>query len=115
MNVVNFRNAGRWLVLCCLPLLAGSCGKRPSIADMRCEYLVSPISVDTQSPRFTWIYEDADAFEQAGYRLCVATAPEKLGAPDVWNSGEVAGSRPFAAFGRKHEIQAFSSSALMVR
>lgn len=66
MNVVNFRNAGRWLVLCCLLLLAGSCGKRPSIADMRCEYLVSPISVDTPSPRFTWIYEDADAFEQAG-------------------------------------------------
>ena len=96
MNVVNFRNAVRWFVLCCLPLLAGSCGKRSSIADMRCEYLASPISVDTQSPRFTWTYEDADAFAQAGFRLCVATAPEKLAVPDVWNSGEVAGSRPFA-------------------
>lgn len=96
MNVVNFRNAVRWFVLCCLPLLAGSCGKRSTIADMRCEYLASPISVDTQSPRFTWTYEDAGAFAQAGFRLCVATAPEKLVVPDVWNSGEVAGSRPFA-------------------
>ena len=64
---------------------------------MRCEYLASPISVDTPSPRFTWTYEDADAFVQAGYRLCVATAPEKLDLPDIWNSGEIAGSRPFAA------------------
>lgn len=69
MNVANLRTAGRWLALCCLPLLAGSCGKRPAIADMRCEYLASPISVDTPSPRFTWTYEDADAFVQAGYRL----------------------------------------------
>ena len=97
MNVANLRTAGRWLALCCLPLLAGSCGKRPAIADMRCEYLASPISVDTPSPRFTWTYEDADAFVQAGYRLCVATAPEKLDLPDIWNSGEIAGSRPFAA------------------
>ena len=97
MNVANLRTAGRWLALCCLPLLAGSCGKRPAIADMRCEYLASPISVDTPSPRFTWTYEDADAFVQAGYRLCVATAPEKLNHPDIWNSGEIAGSRPFAA------------------
>ena len=115
MNVANLRTAGRWLALYCLPLLAGSCGKRPAIADMRCEYLASPISVDTPSPRFTWTYEDADAFVQAGYRLCVATAPEKLDLPDIWNSGEIAGSRPFAAFGGKREIQAFSSSALMVR
>ena len=97
MNVANLRTAGRWLALCCLPLLAGSCGKRPAIADMRCEYLASPISVDTPSPRFTWTYEDADAFVQAGYRLCVATALEKLNHPDIWNSGEIAGSRPFAA------------------
>lgn len=97
MNVANLRTAGRWLALCCLPLLAGSCGKHPAIADMRCEYLASPISVDTPSPRFTWTYEDADAFVQAGYRLCVATAPEKLNHPDIWNSGEIAGSRPFAA------------------
>ena len=97
MNVANLRTAGRWLALCCLPLLAGSCGKHPAIADMRCEYLASPISVDTPSPPFTWTYEDADAFVQAGYRLCVATAPEKLDLPDIWNSGEIAGSRPFAA------------------
>ena len=97
MNVLNFRNAGRWLLLCCLPLLAGSCGKRAGIAGMRCEYLAAPISVDTQSPRFTWTYAGTGDFVQAGYRLCVATAPEKLETPDVWNSGEVAGSRPFAA------------------
>ena len=67
MQALNFRNAGRWFVLCCLPLLAGSCGKRAAIADMRCEYLTAPISVDTPSPRFTWTYEAADAFAQADW------------------------------------------------
>lgn len=96
MNFEKIRRAGRWLALCCLPLLTAACGKRAAIGEMRCEYLAAPISVDTQSPRFTWTYAHADDFVQAGYRLCVATAPEKLDAPDVWNSGEVAASRPFA-------------------
>ena len=94
MQALNFRNAGRWFVLCCLPLLAGSCGKRAAIADMRCEYLTAPISVDTPSPRFTWTYEAADAFAQAGYRLSVATEPEKLDAPDVWDSGRSPAAAP---------------------
>lgn len=96
MNIEKIRRVGHWLALCCLPLLTASCGGRAAIGDMRCEYLAAPISVDTQSPRFTWTYAHADDFVQAGYRLCVATAPEKLDAPDVWNSGEVAALRPFA-------------------
>ncbi len=81
----------------CLALAFAACGRSASIDRMRCEYAVSPMTVDTQSPRFTWTYDCADGFVQASYRLAVATSAEALAAPDVWDSGEVASSDSFAA------------------
>ncbi len=80
----------------CLALVAVACGKSASIDDMRCEYTVAPLAVDTQSPRFTWTYAHAGGFGQTAYRLVVATSVEALAAPDVWDSGEVDSSDSFA-------------------
>ncbi len=57
---------------------------------LRCEFLSSPLGIDTTTVRFNWMYDHlaADAF-QHGYRLMVATSLEllRLGRPDVFDSG----------------------------
>lgn len=102
---MNQKNLSRvaLLLLCCLPLFASSCAEA-AIDRMRCEYLNSPICIDTPSPRFTWTYAQADDFVQAGYRIRVATSSEGLDVPDVWDSGEVATSRPAAMMPDKGKL-----------
>lgn len=67
-----------------------------SITDLRCEYQRSPLTVDVQAPRFTWIYDGVDGFVQHSYSLAVASSEEKLSSPDIWCSGTVTSSVPFA-------------------
>lgn len=75
------------------PALLLSCSEeRDTIAMMRCEYSVSPQTIDTQTPRFTWTYEGASGFAQQGYELTVITAD----GTEVWSSGPVASSNSFA-------------------
>ena len=45
-----------------------------SITDLRCEYQRSPLTVDVQAPRFTWIYDGVDGFVQHSYSLAVASS-----------------------------------------
>ncbi len=71
-------------------------GEQGEVVALKCEYAVSPINVDTQSPRFTWCYSEGSSFVQGGYRIAVATSQEKLSSPDVWDSGSVTSSLPFA-------------------
>ena len=95
MNLDQIRKMGRLLMLCALPLSAVSCGPRLTVEELRCEYQSSPLCIDTRSPRFTWRYGGKDDFVQTACRLCVATDPEKLDVPDVWDSGTLAAERPF--------------------
>lgn len=95
MNFKRLRSVG-FALLCGLPLFAASCGAGTDIREMRCEYTESPIAIDVQAPRFTWIYTHGEDFVQAGYRVCVATTAEGVATPDVWDSGEVASPLAFA-------------------
>ena len=71
-------------------------GEKDVISQMRCEYAETPLTVDTDSPRFTWIYDGSEGFTQYAYRIDVATSKESLDSPDVWTSGTVVSSVPFA-------------------
>lgn len=74
-----------------------SCSKSDSgsISDMRCEYAVEPMTVDTQTPRFSWTYEGDTDFYQHSYELSVYDQDGK----EIWNSGEVISSVSFAKMG----------------
>lgn len=52
-----------------------------------CEYSISPIDIQTQFPRFSWLLDDSSIPEQLSYRITVACdqAFKQL----VWDSGTV--------------------------
>jgi alpha-L-rhamnosidase len=88
-----------------LPLLAvfaGSITSRDRLstatpAELRTEYLSSPLAIDTRAPRLSWIVEAGDArgVLQTGYQILVASSAEVLAADkgDLWESGRVPGGR----------------------
>ncbi len=68
--------------------------RKPMIktTDLRCEYAVNPLGVDTRQPRFTWLLEAAQRGQrQTAYRVLAASSAEKLeeGKADLWDSGKV--------------------------
>ncbi|MDR0412551.1 MAG: hypothetical protein LBH61_01920, partial [Dysgonamonadaceae bacterium] len=65
-----------------------------AVVDLRCEHLVDPLGIDTETPRLSWKLQDGRhtrGKRQTAYRILVATAPDKLtvGKADVWDSGVV--------------------------
>jgi len=65
-------------------------GIRP--ADLRCEYLVSPLGIDEENPRLSWrLKSGTRGQKQTAYRLLVASSADKLaqGVGDLWDTGRV--------------------------
>jgi alpha-L-rhamnosidase len=61
---------------------------------LRCEYLFSPLGLDEPHPRLTWRFESPERGEkQTAYQIVVASAPDKLDSPDLWDSGKVSSSQ----------------------
>ncbi len=87
-----------FLLTTCAALAAAalSCSSpKDAATDLRCEYQVSPMTVDVQTPRFTWNYEGASGFTQHSFIVNVASSEDKLSTPDIWSSGQVVSSVPF--------------------
>ena len=65
------------------------------IRNLRCEYMVNPVGIDTEKPRFTWqmVSENRGA-EQSAYEILVGTDPVDVasGKANVWASGRIKGS-----------------------
>ena len=62
--------------------------------ELRTEYLIDPLGIGETSPRFGWwIADDRPGARQTARRIRVSSAPERLAddAPDLWDSGQVAG------------------------
>ena len=62
---------------------------------LRCEYVESPLGVDTEKPRFSWALDASyNGAEQMAYRILVAGSLEDLspGSADAWDSGRVESS-----------------------
>lgn len=60
--------------------------------DLRCDYVVNPLGVDSQPPRLFWKLEGSGQNQfQSAYQILVASSPEILAQNrgDLWNSGKV--------------------------
>lgn len=57
---------------------------------LRVEGVEDPLGVDADVPRLSWaLASDARGARQSAYEVHVATGPDRLAAPDVWDSGRV--------------------------
>jgi alpha-L-rhamnosidase len=74
---------------CAAFLNACDSGDKIRVYDLRCEYLVDPLGIDTEVPRFSWKVSAPDREQcQTAYRILVASSPDKLkrDEADVWDS-----------------------------
>ncbi len=63
-----------------------------SPVELRCEYRIDPIDVDTAAPRLSWVIESSErGCRQSAYRIIAAKTPAALKAErgDLWDSGRV--------------------------
>jgi alpha-L-rhamnosidase len=73
---------------------AGKTGLR--VDNLRCEYAVNPLGIDTPKPRLSWaLISDKRGSKQTAYQIEVASSEEglRVGKIDLWDSGKVASSR----------------------
>jgi alpha-L-rhamnosidase len=77
-----------------LAVFGAEAGLRP--VDLRCEYLKSPLGIDSVRPRLGWALESTDpglrGQAQSAFRILVASRRDLLdaGRGDLWDSGRVA-------------------------
>ena len=63
-----------------------------TIAELKCNYLNSPLGVETPNPRLSWVLESDERGQcQTAYRIIVASDREALNenTGDLWDSGKV--------------------------
>lgn len=61
-----------------------------------CEYAMNPAVVDVLHPRLSWVNNAAEGERsqlQTAWQIRVASAPEKLLLPDLWDSGKIPGNQ----------------------
>lgn len=62
------------------------------LTQLRCEYLINPLGIDSCQPRLSWVLEgNGRSQRQSAYHIGVASSQERLAraAFDPWNSGTV--------------------------
>lgn len=67
-----------------------------TVKELRCEYAVDPLGIDTEKPRFSWTLEsNRRGQKQTAYQIIVASSAEKLerNKPDKWDSSKVVTER----------------------
>lgn len=71
-------------------------GHDVEVNGLRCEYLDSPVGIESAAPRLSWGMTSSTRGQlQTAYQILVASTPEKLGesTADVWNSGKIRSSQ----------------------
>jgi len=82
---MNFRFAG----LICIAASTAAAGLTPY--GLECEARVNPAGIDNLRPRLSWkLASDQAGLGQTAYQIVVATSPEGLNSPGMWDSGRVA-------------------------
>jgi alpha-L-rhamnosidase len=84
------------LVLTLLPsgIMAGS-----APTNLRCEYCVNPLGIDSTTPKFSWVVNDTDRGEsQTAYQIIVASSQANIDSNygDKWDSGTVSSAEQCA-------------------
>ena len=62
---------------------------------LTCDYRCDPVGIGSEKPLLQWVVQ-GDA--QAAYRICAATRPALLDAPDLWDSERVCGRESRAVY-----------------
>lgn len=81
-------------LLTTLVLMSGA--STASLVDLRCEYLVNPLSIDSAAPRLSWkAVTSMENWKQGAYQIRVASTRSRLadGEADLWDTGRVVGDR----------------------
>lgn len=90
------------MLIACYPQKAYS---EMNVTNLKCEYLVNPLGIDSQNPRLFWILESPERGQkQTAYRIIVASSKENLtkNTGDLWDSGKViSGNSTQIAYGGK--------------
>jgi len=63
-----------------------------TVADLRCDYAVNPLGVDSANPRLFWkLASGARGQRQTAYQILAASSEKNLarGTGDLWDSGKV--------------------------
>jgi alpha-L-rhamnosidase len=87
-----------------LPVISLNAQSDREIYDLQCEYLVNPIGLDAESPRFTWkIADKSEGARQSAYRILVGRDSVKVskGLGDIWDSGKLTNDINLESYGGK--------------
>ncbi len=91
--------------------------QQSQVTNLQCEYLVSPIGIDTNAPRLHWQMADnrQGAFQTA-YQVIVGTDPALVadGKGDLWDSGKTPGADMLVTYQGK-SLQPFTTCFWTVR
>ena len=72
--------------------MARSASAGITVGELRCEYAVNPIGVDSTQPRLSWVLQSNERGQrQSAYQICVAASAEALvqGKDLLWDTGRV--------------------------
>jgi len=81
-----------------------------SPANLRCEYLVNPLGIDSPAPRLSWLISDTrQGAIQTSYRIVAGTDSASLsnGSGSLWDSGKVDSDRMLVTYSGK-ELKPFT-------
>ena len=94
-------------IIICLSIFISCTKKETLISDLRCEYLKSPINIDEQHPRFSWIYESGNCdVKQKAYKLDMATTKQAMAEEKFfWTSGKVEENKSNAIYIGREELK----------
>jgi len=83
---------GFWLAAGALVFVPTPSNAEQSPVDLRCEYAINPLGVDSQQPRLSWKLESGERGQrQSAYEILAASSEKNLAANngDLWDSGKV--------------------------
>lgn len=78
------------LFLCTLEAIKRRTGVMPT--QLKCEYAIEPLGIDTPQPRFSWVLQSHCRGQmQSAYQILVSSSEENLkqNIADLWDSGKV--------------------------
>ena len=86
-------------------------------ANLRCEYLINPLGLDTPSPRLSWLMDDArNGAVQNAYRIIVGvdSATVSRGQGNIWDTQKVSSDNMSVTY-RGQNLQPFTKYYWQVR
>ena len=79
-----------------MTFLTGACIAASHVQNLRCEYRVNPLGIDSLRPRLSWIItSDRRGEIQTAYQILVASSEDSLqkDVGDLWDSGKIVSDR----------------------